>query len=222
MRLGPLGRRRRRRGPPGGTPTVVVVDEQDACPVDVATWQLLAARVLDAEGVRGDAELSLLFVDRVAMAELNGTFKGGDGPTDVLAFPIDAGVPVVVASEDAEAVVAADVGPRLVRHPGGLAPLAGRQPDGGTPGPDREPPLSSDLPLLLGDVVICPEVAAANAPTHAGTTDDELALLVVHGVLHILGMDHATPAEQAAMWAAERRHLTEFWRQPARDPWGES
>ena len=187
---------------------MVVADEQNDLDIDVVTWQLLALRVLEAEGVRGEAELSLLFVDRVAMADLNGTFKGGDGPTDVLAFPIDAGRPGVA-------------GHGMGAHEApGLA--VGRYPDGGTSGPDREPPAPSDLPLLLGDIVICPAVAEANAPTHAGTTDDELALLVVHGVLHILGMDHATDTERAEMWAAERRHLTEFWRQPARDPWGES
>ena len=183
---------------------MVVADEQDDLDVDVVTWQLLATRVLDAEGVQGDAELSLLFVDRVAMADLNRTFKGGDGPTDVLAFPIDAGPDPQRHRRD---VVDATVA------------FGGRLPDGGTSGPDRQPPPPSELPLLLGDVVICPAVAEANAPTHAGTTDDELALLVVHGVLHLLGMDHATDAEQAEMWAAERRHLTEFWRPPARDPW---
>ena len=54
-------------------------------------------------------------------------------------------------------------------------------------------PRQSDgpVPVLLGDVVICPDVARAQAPTHAGTLDDELALLVVHGVLHVLGHDHA-------------------------------
>ena len=46
------------------------------------------------------------------------------------------------------------------------------------------------MPLLLGDVVICPEVAFRNAPAHAGSYDDEIALLVVHGILHLLGMDH--------------------------------
>ena len=53
------------------------------------------------------------------------------------------------------------------------------------------------MPVLLGDVVVCPAVAADQAPTHAGTVDDELALLVVHGVLHVLGHDHAEPAETA-------------------------
>lgn len=65
---------------------------------------------------------------------------------------------------------------------------------------------------LLGDVVVCPTVAAQQAPTHAGTLDDELALLVVHGVLHVLGWDHATPVETVAMRARERELLTScFW-----------
>ena len=188
---------------------MVVVDEQDELDIDVVAWQLLAARVLEAEGVRGDAELSLLFVDTVAMADLNGTFKGGDGPTDVLAFPLDAARPAAGAHVGSHSPGAAEA----------VDASGGRAPDGGTSGPDREPLSPSELPLLLGDVVICPVVAKANAPTHAGTTDDELALLVVHGVLHLLGMDHATDEERTEMWAAERRHLGEFWRLPARDPW---
>ena len=65
---------------------------------------------------------------------------------------------------------------------------------------DRPPP--TGVPVLLGDVVVCPAVAADQAPTHAGTLDDELALLVVHGVLHVLGHDHAEPDEAALMRAA--------------------
>ena len=65
------------------------------------------------------------------------------------------------------------------------------------------------MPLLLGDVVICPAVAAARRPTHAGTLDDELALLVVHGVLHVLGHDHAEDGRDArrcgpASWSCSR------------------
>lgn len=71
-------------------------------------------------------------------------------------------------------------------------------------------------PLLLGDVVVCPAVAARSAPTHAGTLDDELALLVVHGVLHVLGHDHAQPEETARMRARELELLmTHHWRGPA-------
>ena len=105
---------------------------------------------------------------------------GADGPTDVLAFPIDD--PAV----------------------------AGRWPDAGTTGPDRDEPDPSDLPLLLGDVIVCPAVAARQAPEHAGTLEDELALLVVHGVLHVLGHDHAEPEEAAVMQARERALLQRF------------
>lgn len=71
---------------------------------------------------------------------------------------------------------------------------------------------------LAGDVVICPAVAAANAaagegsrPGHDGSVAAEIDLLVVHGVLHLLGMDHAEPAEAAAMRARESQHLSQLW-----------
>ena len=63
------------------------------------------------------------------------------------------------------------------------------------------------VPRLLGDVIISPAVAAAQYAGHAGTLDDELALLVVHGVLHVLGHDHADPAETELMRRRERMLL---------------
>jgi probable rRNA maturation factor len=161
---------------------VFAADEQDEAPVDAARWVRLAERVLEAEGVRGDAELSMLFVDEVSMADLNKRFRGEDGATDVLAFPID---------ED------------LIE--------TGRSPDSGGPGPGVTPPEPADLPLILGDVVVCPVVALRNAPAHAGTYDDELALLVVHGILHLLGMDHADDGEAAIMERRERELLERFY-----------
>ena len=77
-------------------------------------------------------------------------------------------------------------------------------------GPDRDDPEPGDLPLLLGDVVVCPAVAQRQAPSHAGSYDDELAVLVVHGVLHVLGHDHAEPGETAVMQARERELLDRF------------
>jgi len=176
----PTNRRARRRGDEGDI-EVFVADEQAVHPIEVARWETLARCVLEAEGVAGDAELALLFIDEAAMAELNARFMGQEGPTDVLAFPID---------DD-------DV-------------MIGRSPDGSTSGPDRGP--ITDVPLLLGDVVVCPAVAARNAPTHAGTYDDELALLIVHGILHVLGMDHAEPEETKVMQARERELLDRFHR----------
>ena len=160
---------------------VFAADEQDEAPVDAARWVRLAERVLEAEGIRGDTELSMLFVDEVSMADLNKRFRGEDGATDVLAFPID---------ED------------LIE--------SGRSPDSGGPGPGVTPPEPSELPLILGDVVVCPLVAQRNAPAHAGTYDDELALLVVHGILHLLGMDHVDDGEAAVMERRERELLSQF------------
>jgi probable rRNA maturation factor len=156
---------------------VFAADEQKAAPVDTLRWVRLAEAVLADEGVRGDAELSMLFVDEEAISDLNQRFLGKTGPTDVLAFPID--------EEPAE---------------------SGRSPDSGGTGPG----FSSDpdeAPTLLGDVVICPAVALRNAPEHAGTYEDELALLVVHGVLHLLGMDHLDDDEAELMEAKERELL---------------
>jgi probable rRNA maturation factor len=131
---------------------VVVSDEQHEVEVDADRWAALATAVLKDEGCAG--ELTLTFVDRGEIAELNLEHLGKHGPTDVLSFPMD--------------------------------------PWGAEPGP-----------TLIGDVVICPAVAAEAAPDHAGTVDDELALLTVHGVLHVLGHDHAEPAETTRMRTRE-------------------
>jgi probable rRNA maturation factor len=151
-------------------PTVVASDERsvDDSPdviVDVERWQQLAVAVLADLGVSG--ELTLSFVDRDDIAELNEEHMGSTGPTDVLSFPLD--------DEVVEGV-----------------------------------------PTLLGDIVISPAVAAGQYVDHAGTLDDELALLVVHGVLHVLGHDHAEPAETAVMRACELDLLERFhWNAPA-------
>ncbi len=80
---------------------------------------------------------------------------------------------------------------------------------------DRAIRTDDAVPVLLGDVVICPDVARAQAPVHAGTLDDELALLVVHGTLHVLGHDHAEPDESATMRSKELELLVaHHWRGP--------
>ena len=72
------------------------------------------------------------------------------------------------------------------------------------------------VPTLLGDVVISPAVAAGQFAEHAGTFDDEIALLVVHGVLHVLGHDHADADEAAVMRRRELALLeAHHWGAPA-------
>ncbi len=82
-------------------------------------------------------------------------------------------------------------------------------PSSGPPvgGPTRAGGDAGIAPLLLGDVVICPQVAWRNAPAHAGTYEDELALLLVHGILHLLGRDHERDDEAEEMEARERALL---------------
>ena len=63
---------------------------------------------------------------------------------------------------------------------------------------------------LLGDVVLCPQVAAKQAVTAGHTTQEELLLLTTHGILHLLGYDHAEPDEEKEMFALQRRLLLTF------------
>jgi probable rRNA maturation factor len=164
---------------PRGDVDVVVIDEQTDHDIDSDRWARLAAATLASQGVtRG--ELTVTFVDEDTITALNIEHMGGDGPTDVLSFPLD--------------------------H------------DGDIEGFEADP----SIPSLLGDVVVCPAVAAANAaahatassaphpghPAHDGSVESEIDLLVVHGVLHLLGHDHAEPDERERMLAAERAMLS--------------
>jgi probable rRNA maturation factor len=155
--------------------------------VDGARWQQLSLRILEAEGVRGQAEMALLFVTSEAITEMNRVHMGVEGPTDVLAFPID-----------------------LVDNSRATGPTA----HSSTPIVARVD--VSELPLLVGDVVVCPIVASEQAPSHAGTLDDELALLVTHGILHVLGYDHDTQVNADKMRARELALLEALhWGAPA-------
>ncbi len=155
-------------------------DEQDAVDVDVLRWLRLARLVLRDERVPADAEVSLVFIDRDTIADLNRRYLDGDGPTDVLAFPM-----------------------------GDDIPSAGRAPDAGGRGPGT-PASPEEPPLVLGDVVVCPDVAREQAQAAGRALDDELALLVVHGILHLLDYDHHDPDETVVMRRREAELLEKF------------
>lgn len=156
---------------------IYAVDEQNDHPIDLERFVHLATKSLTDEGVKGLAEVSLIFADEPTIAALNHQFMGKTGPTDVLSFPID--------FEDEP---------------------TGRVPDAGGSGPGEEP--TSEIPQLIGDIVICPAVAARNALEHEVSFEDEVALLVVHGVLHLLGWDHVDDEEAERMEARERELLS--------------
>ncbi len=161
-------------------PTLHATDEQSAVAVDLGRYVRLARLVLAREQVPNDVELSLLFVDEETIARYNEQFLDHIGPTDVLAFPIDE-----------------DFGP------------GGRQPDAGGHGPGSIDD-TDDIPTLLGDVMVCPAYAAREAHKRGVSVESELSLLVVHGLLHLLGYDHAEPEETVRMQAQERALLGEF------------
>jgi len=74
------------------------------------------------------------------------------------------------------------------------------------PGQPGEEPVEG----MLGDIVLCPEVAAAQAKAAGHSTAEELLLLTTHGILHLLGYDHAEPEEEKEMFALQRRLLLTF------------
>lgn len=75
------------------------------------------------------------------------------------------------------------------------------------PGTDLE--LSE--PGLLGDIVICPQVAMIQANAAGHETINEILLLTTHGILHLLGFDHAEPDEEKEMFGLQRSILERFY-----------
>jgi probable rRNA maturation factor len=118
---------------------------------------------MDRMRVHPQAELCIKAVDEDTIAELNGQWMDKEGPTDVLAFPMDELRPGLVNEEPEEGV--------------------------------------------LGDLVLCPAVAARQAKDAGHSVRDEVDLLTVHGILHLLGYDHAEPEEHAEMFGLQAELL---------------
>ncbi|MDP9102266.1 MAG: rRNA maturation RNase YbeY [Actinomycetota bacterium] len=160
----------------------IEVANESGSAVDEASLVRLARHVLDHMGVSPLAELSLLIVDEDEMARLHQKWMGEPGPTDVMAFPMD--------ELDLR-------GSRGVSH----GQYRG--------GPDED---EDTGPTVLGDIVLCPTVAAAQALAAGHSSEDELHLLCTHGVLHLLGYDHGEPAEYEEMFGLQGRLLAS-WRE---------
>jgi probable rRNA maturation factor len=139
---------------------VRVSSNRDPEPLALDAFESLAVFVLRIEDAPDAVELSVALVDSDEIARLNLAFRGVEGPTDVLSFPIDD--PEVVASDE---------------------------------------------PIMIGDVMIAPDVASRQAAELETTVEAELDLLLVHGVLHLLGYDHVTDEDAVVMQARERAVL---------------
>ena len=145
-------------------------------PLATAAIARAASNALDAAGAPRPGSVTIVLTDDEELAELNAEHMAVDGPTDVLSFPM---------------------------LPPESFPDDGRPSGGGPAGLVR---------THIGDIAISVERAIEQAADGRGgqTGDrrwapaDELRLLVTHGTLHLSGMDHAEPGEEAAMRALER------------------
>jgi probable rRNA maturation factor len=146
--------------------SIEVIDES-GLRLDVGRLASLSRFVIDQLRVHPLAELCIKAVDEDTIAQLNEQWMEKEGPTDVLAFPMD------------------ELRPGLV---------------------DQEPEEG-----VLGDLVLCPAVAVRQGETAGHGTSAELELLTVHGILHLLGYDHAQPDEHREMFRLQDRLLAD-WR----------
>ena len=142
---------------------VFVANEQSDVSLDEHRLVSLVRLAASEEDVDPRAEVTVLLVERPAMASLKEKWLGEPGPTDVLAFPMDEQVP-------------------------------------------------DDEPYILGDIVICPDVAKEQALAADKKVAEEVDLLLVHGFLHLCGYDHVRPQDARSMRHRERKILSEFYR----------
>ena len=146
--------------------TIEVIDESGRA-LDVQGLSALSRFVMDRMRVHPQAELCIKAVDEATITGLNEKWMEKEGPTDVLAFPMDELRPGLVNEDPEEGV--------------------------------------------LGDLVLCPEVARRQGETAGHGRDAELELLTVHGILHLLGYDHAEPDEHRVMFGLQDDLLAQ-WR----------
>jgi probable rRNA maturation factor len=162
----------------------IEINNESGVTVDEVALADLGRFVLDALSVNPMAELSIVLLEPEAMAALHVQWMDVEGPTDVMAFPMDG----------------ADL-------PAEQAELSG------PPRPD-----GSGAGALLGDVALCPEVAAQQARTAGHSIEAELQLLCTHGILHLLGYDHGEPEEEREMFGLQARLVQEWAARSGRGP----
>ena len=146
--------------------SIEIIDES-GLDLDVQRLAALSRFVMDRMRVHPLAELCIKAVDEDTIAQLNEQWMDKQGPTDVLAFPMDELRPGLVNEEPEEGV--------------------------------------------LGDLVLCPDIAAKQGEAAGHGTEAEIELLTTHGILHLLGYDHAEPEEHKEMFGLQDELLA-AWR----------
>lgn len=117
------------------------------------------------EHIDGEAELSVTFVDKVEIQEINKMYRDKDKVTDVISFALEEDEPEIT----------------------GL-----------------------DMPRVLGDIIICTDVANEQAESYGHSFERELGFLALHGFLHLLGYDHMNEQDEKEMFGCQDQILNAY------------
>lgn len=169
-------------------------DGQAAAVLAAVDWDRLAQTLERAVATtlatqhRANGELTVVLTGDDYVRDLNRTYRAIDAPTDVLSFGADDDTPAADFQAESfgdEDISGAHSAPRFV-----IADEA-----------------AETVANYLGDIIIAVPYSARQAQRYDNSLTDELCLLAVHGTLHLLGFDHATPDDEAAMWALQDQIL---------------
>lgn len=119
----------------------------------------------EKENIHEDAELSVTFVDKDEIQEINKTYRDKDKVTDVISFALEEDEPEITGIE---------------------------------------------MPRVLGDIIICTDVAQEQADSYGHSFERELGFLALHGFLHLLGYDHMNEQDEKQMFGRQDQILNAY------------
>ena len=117
------------------------------------------------ENIEEEAELSVTFVDKDEIQEINKMYRDKDKVTDVISFALEEDEPEITGIE---------------------------------------------MPRVLGDIIICTDVAQEQADSYGHSFERELGFLALHGFLHLLGYDHMNEQDEKQMFGRQDQILNAY------------
>ena len=202
-----------------------VDNRQDKMQIDEQNLLKLATHALSYMGLPSYLELSISFVDEQEIQQLNTRYRNTNTVTDVLSFPCDIEnleqLECIVADAELDAGASSGVGAQAkseLRTQMGsevnaqLSDVANSKADVNVETFASECGVRQTIAqtIELGDVVICPAIIDEQRHEFNTTFDEELSLMLVHSILHLLGFDHIDEQDRGLMQQKEREILESF------------
>lgn len=145
------------------------IDFSDHTEIVKSEWLTQIDKLLtfakEQEQIDSDAELSVTFVDKTEIQEINKMYRDKDKVTDVISFALEEDEPEII----------------------GL-----------------------DMPRVLGDIIICTDIAQEQADSYGHSFERELGFLALHGFLHLLGYDHIDEQDEKEMFGRQDQILNAY------------